>query len=68
MPTPTKTTTRMKVVHAFDYLTPGEYDATVCTRERKHVDFRRTDGSGIGCYVPAWQFRQAVASGSVVAA
>lgn len=69
MTTPTKTTARMKVVTAFDCTTAGrEYDVTVNPRAPRSVDFRRTDGSGMGCYVPAWQFRQALASGSVVAA
>lgn len=60
---------RMKVVKAFDYTTAGrEYDVTPGRTSKASVDFRRADGSGYGCYVPAWQFRQAVNDGWVEAA
>jgi hypothetical protein len=59
------TKSRYVAVRAFDYLTAGrEYDVTIRSNS-KSADFRRTDGSGIGCYVQMWQFRQALANGSL---
>jgi hypothetical protein len=62
------TKVRYRVVEPFDYLTAGrEYDVETRSTS-KQADFRRTDGSGSGCYVPMWQFRQALASGALVTA
>jgi len=57
---------RYSVVTAFDYLTAGrEYDVEFRSNS-KSVDVRRTDGSGIGTYLPVWQFKQAIGNGSLV--
>lgn len=67
MAKPIITKVRYRVVEAFDYLTAGrEYDVEI--RANKRADFRRTDGSGSGCYVSMRQFRQALASGALVTA
>jgi len=61
-----QTTVRYKAVRDFDYVSAGrEYDVTVRSNS-KSADFRRTDGSGVGTYVAMWQFKRAVADGSVV--
>lgn len=61
----TRTTTRFAVVRAFDYVSADrEYDFTTTDGSRT-VDVRRTDGSGVGTYVAAWQFKQAVSNGWV---
>jgi hypothetical protein len=61
------TTVRYRATRDFDYVSAGrEYDVTVRSNS-KSADFRRTDGSGIGTYVQMWQFKRAVADGSVVA-
>ena len=66
MTKPTITKTRFAVTKAFDYLTAGrEYDVEVRSNSN-HADFRRTDGSGIGCYVQAWAFKRAFNDGSLV--
>lgn len=58
---------RMTVIKAFDYLTADRsYDFTPCGK--RTVDVRRIDGSGIGTYLQAWQFKQALANGWLVAA
>jgi len=59
------TTVRYLTVREFDYLTEGrEYDVTL--REgSKYADVRRTDGSGIGTYLQMWQFKAALANGSL---
>lgn len=63
----TSTKTRYKAVRAFDYVSAGrQYDVEVRSNS-KSADFRRTDGSGIGCYVQMWQFKRAIADGSIVA-
>lgn len=54
---------RYKVLRAFNYLSDGrEYDVETRSNSRD-ADFRRTDGSGIGCYVPTWELRQALNNG-----
>jgi len=59
------TRARYSVAREFDYLTAGrEYDTTIRAGS-KYVDFRRTDGSGIGTIVQMWQFKQALANGSL---
>ncbi len=64
----TITKARYMTVTAFDYLTAGRpYDVETRSNS-KHADFRRIDGSGIGCYVPMWQFKQALAKGWLIAA
>lgn len=66
MPKVTSTTVRYKATRDFDYVSAGrEYDVTVRSNS-KSADFRRTDGSGVGTYVQMWQFKRAVADGSVV--
>jgi hypothetical protein len=68
MAKPTITKARYTVVRAFDYLTAERtYDVTLRSNSRD-ADFRRTDGSGIGCYVPMWQFKRSLADGSLVLA
>ncbi|MDY7525518.1 hypothetical protein [Sphingomonas sp. 10B4] len=63
---PTITKARYEVVVAFDYLTAGrQYDVETRSNSRD-ADFRRADGSGIGCYVPTWALKRAIADGSVV--
>lgn len=60
------TTVRYEVVRAFDYLTAGrQYDVETRSTS-KQADFRRTDGSGIGCYVAMWEFKRALTDGSIV--
>ena len=62
------TKARYTVAAAFDYLTAGRtYDVELRSNS-KTADFRRTDGSGIGCYVPMWQFKSALRDGSLVTA
>lgn len=63
-----KTKTRFQVVREFDYLTAGrEYDFEYANEgpRNRYVDVRRTDGSGIGTFLQMWQFRQALANGSL---
>lgn len=61
----TVTTTRFAVVRAFDYVSADrEYDFTTVSNSRT-VDVRRTDGSGVGTYIPMWMFKQAQAKGWV---
>lgn len=62
------TKARYTVVRAFDYLTAGRSYDVETRSNSKRADFRRTDGSGIGCYVPMWQFKRALANGSMVSA
>lgn len=62
----TSTKVRYEATRDFDYVTAGrQYDVETRSNS-KHADFRRTDGSGVGCYVQMWQFKRAVADGSVV--
>mgnify|MGYP001568995914 CR=1 FL=1 len=62
------TTARYNVLADFDYLTAGRtYDVEIRSNSRD-VDFRRTDGSGIGCYVRRFEFNRALAAGLLVEA
>ena len=65
-----RTKARYQVVRTFDYLTAGrEYDFEWCPEKRNcYVDVRRTDGSGIGTFLQHWQFKAALANGSLVPA
>lgn len=62
-----RTKVRFIVTSAFDYLTAGrEYDFEWCAEKRGgYVNVRRTDGSGIGTYLQHWQFKRALADGSL---
>lgn len=63
-----KTKARYRVVEAFDYLTAGrEYDFEFANEgpRNRYVDVRRTDGSGIGTFLQMWQFKSALANGSL---
>lgn len=61
------TKARYRVVRAFDYLTAErEYDFEWCPAKRNcYVNVRRTDGSGIGTFLQHWQFKAALANGSL---
>jgi hypothetical protein len=60
------TKARYEATCDFDYVSAGrQYDVETRSNS-KHADFRRTDGSGIGTYVQMWQFKRAIADGSVV--
>lgn len=61
------TKARFVALRDFDYITAGRtYDVETRTG-CKHADFRRADGSGIGTYIQMWQFKRALADGSIVA-
>ncbi len=68
MTKPTITKARYTVAAAFDYLTAGRTYEVETRSNSRTADFRRTDGSGIGCYVQMWQFKRALADGSLVSA
>ena len=59
------TKARYQATRDFDYVSAGrQYDVETRSNS-KHADFRRADGSGSGCYVPMWQFKRAIADGSI---
>jgi hypothetical protein len=63
---PAITKSRYTVVREFDYLTAGRtYDFETRSKSR-YVDVRRIDGSGIGTFLQMWQFKRALADGSLM--
>jgi hypothetical protein len=67
MAKPATTKARYEVARAFDYVSAGRQYDVETRANSKHAHFRRTDDSA-GCFVQMWQFKRAIADGSLVLA